>query len=243
MRFLVAVLAAFGLVALPMGGTALAETPPPPEPFANAAPADTDAAPDGDVAMDKDEQTAVNAVNGFWTRHFSQYFHGKTYHSPKVIGAYDSVADGPSCGGQPAQANNAFYCHPGDYLAWDQSLMRSGYQQIGNAWVYLIIAHEWGHAIQDRAGKRRVSQADELQADCFAGAALTGAVHDGGLNYSPNDGQRLGQSLAAAADKTPWTSSKDHGNAQQRIGAYNLGVNGGVPACISKKNFPFGTSS
>ena len=91
--------------------------------------------------------------------------------------------DGPSCGGQPSVPFNAFYCPSQDFLAWDENLMAAGYQQIGDAWVYLIIAHEWGHAIQARLQADQVSVAAELQADCFAGATLFGAADRGLLQF------------------------------------------------------------
>jgi uncharacterized protein len=178
-----------------------------------------------------DERTAVNAVNQFWTRHFSEYF-GRAYHAPKVIGGY-TAGNGPRCGGAPAEDFNAFYCKPSDYLAWDQALMSAGYDKIGNAWVYLIIAHEWGHAIQARVNRSLVSQAGELQADCLGAAALTGAVRDGTLQAEPTDAEQISQTLAAAADKYPWTSNRDHGDAAQRSRAFNLGKSQGVKACLS----------
>ena len=88
-----------------------------------------------------DEQRAVGAVDAFWKENFPKEF-GKEYQSPHVAGPYVGT-DGPTCGGQPSEPNNAYYCRPGDYIAWDENLMRAGYQQVGDAWVYLIIAHEW----------------------------------------------------------------------------------------------------
>jgi predicted metalloprotease len=187
--------------------------------------------PDGGAAMLADERAATYAVNQFWTRHFQRYF-GRPYRAPQVSGGYTSVADAPTCGGAPAQSFNAFYCKSRDFIAWDQHLMSAGYQRIGNAWVYLIIAHEWGHSIQARVSDYLVSQADELQADCLAAAALTGAERDGTLRPDPTDAQQIAQTLAASADKYPWTSSRDHGNAQQRSIAFNLGSTQGVAACM-----------
>jgi len=66
-----------------------------------------------------------------------------------------------------------------------EALMGAGYQKIGRAWVYLIIAHEWGHAIQARLSRRMVSVAAELQADCLAGATLAGAQRDRTLVGGP----------------------------------------------------------
>jgi predicted metalloprotease len=111
--------------------------------------------------------------------------------------------------------------------------MAAGYEKIGDAWVYLIIAHEWGHAIQARLDQSLVSPAAELQADCLAGASLKGAAQDGLIQFEPGDDEEIGKTLSEVADDFPWTSESDHGNAQQRTSAFSQGANGGVAACIS----------
>lgn len=177
------------------------------------------------------ERTAVTAVDGFWQRHFTELFQ-RPYRSPRVAGGYQGRA-GPTCAGRRPASFNAFYCGAQDFLAWDESLMIAGYQRIGDSWVYLIIAHEWGHAIQARVSRYLVSVAIELQADCLAGAALAGAQRDGLIQLRPGVDRELGAALTALADSYPWTNKRDHGNAQQRIGAYNLGVGQGVLACLA----------
>ncbi|WP_406055542.1 neutral zinc metallopeptidase [Kribbella sp. NBC_00889] len=181
------------------------------------------------AAMRVDEESAVKAVDTYWRTHFSEHFDGQ-YKSPRVEGSYVG-ANGPSCGGEPSVPFNAFYCGPGDFLAWDEQLMAAGYSQIGDAWIYLIIAHEWGHAIQARLNRDQVSVQAELQADCLAGAALQGAAKDGLIEIEPGDSEELAQTLAAVADDYPWTNESDHGNAQERTSAFNTGVQGGVQAC------------
>ena len=110
--------------------------------------------------------------------------------------------------------------------------MAAGYEQIGDAWVYLIIAHEWGHAIQARLERDRVSVQAELQADCLAGASLFGAARAGLVTLEPGDTEELAQTLAAVADDYPWTDESDHGNARERTSAFSAGANGGVKACV-----------
>jgi uncharacterized protein len=183
-------------------------------------------------AMKTDEQDAVNAVDSFWRRHFAELF-GQPYRSPRVAGSYVGT-DGPPCGGEPESVPfNAVYCRPGDFVAWDDNLMAAGYSQIGDAWVYLIIAHEWGHAIQARLRDDRVSVAAELQADCLAGAALQGAADEGLITIEPGDSEEIARTLAAVADDYPWTDVSDHGNAEQRTSAFSTGVEGGVTACTT----------
>ena len=85
-----------------------------------------------------------------------------------------------------------------DYVAWDSGLLVDGADQIGDTWVYLVIAHEWGHAIQARLDTGLVAVADELQADCLGAAALFGAVADGTLEFEEGDEQEMICSLNVA---------------------------------------------
>jgi predicted metalloprotease len=180
--------------------------------------------------LDTDERDAVDATNAFWRETLPEDFR-QSYRSPQVPGGYVGE-NGPSCGGQPSVPFNAFYCPSQDFLAWDENLMAAGYQRIGDAWVYLIIAHEWGHAIQARLRADQVSVAAELQADCFAGATLFGAAERGLLQFERGDTQELQETLTAVADDYPWTEQSDHGDAQQRISSFNQGAKGGVRACL-----------
>jgi predicted metalloprotease len=177
-----------------------------------------------------DERTAVQVVNQFWRKWFADQ--GMRYVPPRVEGGYVGTR-GPRCDGQPSAPGNAFYCPAGNFLAWDENLMDAGDTQIGDAWIYLVIAHEWGHAIQAQLPGREVSQAVELQADCLAGAALQGAADEGLVQIEPGDDQEITRALVAVADDFPWTDESSHGNAQQRTVAFRSGVRGGVDACLA----------
>ncbi|MBN0043164.1 neutral zinc metallopeptidase [Streptomyces actuosus] len=172
---------------------------------------------------------AVTVVNDFWQSRWDTYFTG-TYEPPTVFGEYVAgTPDAPTCGGRPAVPNNAFYCPSGDYIAWDAQLMREGYAK-GDSMVYLVIAHEWGHAVQHRV-TGLTAEAPELQADCLAGATLFGSEE---LQFETGDTEELAQTLTDLADRTPWTESEDHGDAEERITAFNNGGSGGVDACLPR---------
>ncbi|MDV7246232.1 MULTISPECIES: neutral zinc metallopeptidase [Rhodococcus] len=179
-----------------------------------------------------DIDTAVSVVNQFWAQHWSELFTGK-YTAPYVVGLYDGgTSNAATCAGEPFVANNAFYCPPPeDFVAWDRGLMAEGYAE-GDAWVYLVVAHEWGHAIQHRLADDLVSIGKELQADCLAGAVLYGAASDGTLLFEEGDQKELAAGLVNLADETPWTDSKDHGDPFQRVDWFDLGRAGGVKACF-----------
>jgi predicted metalloprotease len=197
-----------------------------------AAPQQGSQPPPSEEELIADMDVAVQVINDYWTRHWSEFF-TLTYQPPTVWGMYDSsTGGGPTCGGAPAPKVNAFYCATGeDFLAWDRQLMLQG-GQFGDGWVYLIIAHEWGHAVQFRLNTSVKTQSDELQADCFAGAVLYGAVRDGTLAFEEGDEKEFANALTYLADQTPWTSQADHGSAFQRLEFFAQGKNGGVNACL-----------
>lgn len=180
----------------------------------------------------QDMNTAVQVVNSYWATHWSDFFTG-TYTPPTVAGLYDgSTTGGPTCGGAPPVPDNAFYCATGeDFLAWDANLMAKGFQ-FGDSWVYLVIAHEWAHAIQYRLSEDLQSQSAELQADCLAGAVLYGASRDGTLKFEQGDEKEIATGLAELGDETPWTQEGDHGDAFERIQSFSIGRTGGVQACL-----------
>lgn len=174
---------------------------------------------------------AVYAVNAFWTRHWSNYFTG-SYFPPTVRGLYDAT-HAPICGGRPLETNNAAYCPGGDFVAFGSDLMNKGITD-GNAFDYLVVAHEWGHAIQARLAVSLQAQQRELQADCLAGAELYGAARDHTLTFEQGDEKAIAKSLADSANETPWTSTTNHGDSFQRIENFDLGRTKGVRGCLPR---------
>ena len=108
-----------------------------------------------------------------------------------------------------------------------------------NGYTYVVVAHEWGHAIQERLPEKLKEQYPkqypsgqgmELQADCLAGAMLYGAKRDGTLEFDEYDENAV--AMAVAQTGTPWTDRDTHGDAFQRVEAFNDGRNAGINACF-----------
>ncbi len=205
------------------------------EPTSTESTVDMTIAPTGDVdeaELAEDIEAAVTIADDWWARHWKDYFTG-AYTAPNVVGIYDGYdeANAPTCFGDPLPPGNAFYCPDGDYVAWDRTLLELGYE-IGDAWPYLIITHEWGHAIQADLSMDLQSEQYELQADCLAGAVLYGQAADGNLTFEQGDEKEIVDGLNFIADEVPWGMSGDHGDSFQRIEAFNLGRTAGVPGCL-----------
>ena len=180
-----------------------------------------------------DIDLAQKVVDGYWQTHWTDFFTG-VYEPPVVKGLYDGTDpdNTPACDGEPLEAYNAYYCEDGNYVAWDANLLLEGADQVGDSWVYLVIAHEWGHAVQARLDPGLVAVELELQADCLGGAALFGAIADKTLELEEGDERELISSLNLLADEMAWTMSSDHGDPFQRVQWFTLGRNGGVNACL-----------
>jgi predicted metalloprotease len=186
----------------------------------------------------QDYYGALQVVNQYWTAHWADFFPG-SYVPPKLIsvpdraaGLYDGTVDVVICGGALLGPDNAAYCADGDdWVAYDVNFLgRARYN--GDMFVYMIVAHEWGHAIQYRLSAASQSIAAELQADCFAGAALDGGVNDGTLQLEEGDLQEIETGLTDIADSSPWGMPGDHGSPEERIQNFRIGWDGGPLACL-----------
>jgi predicted metalloprotease len=167
------------------------------------------------------------------------------YETLAAIGPYFvSEGDVPECGG-PIDAEelvgNAFYCSIGDFIAWDEeTLFPQLYNDYGDFAVSLVLAHEWGHAVQARGLVSGQTILKELQADCFAGS-WTAYVDGGSSNYlilSPGDlDEAIGGYLQFR--DTPGTSIDDpgaHGSGFDRVNAFKEGYDVGAERCADYVN-------
>jgi predicted metalloprotease len=211
-----------------------AEPPGSSDPSATTTPSPTETGELYIAELSEDIDTAVDVVDTFWHEHWSDFFPGK-YTSPEVVGLYDgnNPSTAPRCGDDVLEPGNAYYCSANDTVQWDAQLMAEGYAD-GDSWVYLVVAHEWGHAIQHRVPSIEMN-ADELQADCFAGAALFGAAEDGTLVLEDGDLREIASGLSDLSDEVEWADSDSHGDPFERIEYFNEGREDGVEACFAKE--------
>lgn len=159
--------------------------------------------------------------------------------------AYRSDTVIPACGGirYPYRMvqDNAFYCPDEDLVAWDdEGLFPDLADAHGELILAIVLAHEWGHAIQQRVDA--LSWVDTLtseqQADCFAGAWLgqLDAVKDPEL-VALRDSQ-LDAALAGFVEFRDLVGFAgpvlgSHGTAFDRIRALQQGVTEGAAACAT----------
>ncbi|WP_409329826.1 hypothetical protein [Trujillonella humicola] len=149
--------------------------------------------------------------------------------------------DGVGCGAEPAAlADNAFYCQAGrvansDSISWDRAFLGALAEDSGRFLPALVMAHEYGHAIQARVGHPRTSILTETQADCFAGA-WTAWVAAGEAGHTRIREVELDQVLGGYLQLrdpvgTGQFEEQAHGSFFDRVSAFQEGFDAGAEAC------------
>ena len=221
-----------GVVLVILAGCGLA-----PAPENEAAPTTRAAAPPGDVVT-----KSLKDVERFWGQKFPGLAGGKAFQA--VRGGYHPYTERkppPDCGGeQGVYQPNAFYCPSGDFIAWDaQSLIPQLQKAYGPLLVGVVMAHEYGHAIQTRLGDtRQPTVVLEQQADCYAGAWLADALAGRSSAFKNVSAKQLDNTVAGLLmlrdqPGTAALAEGAHGNAFDRIRALQEGVQQGVKKCAS----------
>ena len=191
----------------------------------------------------------VNSTQEFWDGVFQRS--GEQYQYVDTVFFTDQVQT--ACGGATSQVG-PFYC-PGDQLVYidlgffDELQSRFGAGEAPFAQAY-VIAHEYGHHVQnqlgilesiggDRQGPESRAVRAELQADCYAGVWAANAVETGLIEQLTQDDINAGLDAASAigddriqeqtqgqVNPESWT----HGSSEQRRRWFSRGYEEGRPA-------------
>lgn len=206
---------------------------------------------DGGTPFDQLVKNAIADVQAFWRQSYPAVSGGQPYQD--LSGGVYSVNGSDltpatrrnAClAQQPDGAeNNAFYCQLDDSVVYDrntQHLIAQLGQKYGPFIVVAVIAHEWGHAIQQRLGVFGGSQqpptiATETQADCAAGAFI-GAAQRGQAPHFPITQPEVERTLLGylqVRDPPPVSASQiSHGNGFDRLTAMAEGIRSGAEHCF-----------
>ncbi|WP_433057778.1 neutral zinc metallopeptidase [Dactylosporangium sp. CS-033363] len=163
------------------------------------------------------------------------------YWGAKIVGFHPIskiipyVVDGQiSCGTQPIPAQNAAYCPIGDFIAYDRNWSEQVYNDMGDAFVFYLLGHEYGHGIQQRLGiQYQFTIYQELQADCFSGAMIGDSIKTGDLTLDTGDVEELKAGLVSVGDPPdePWFQEGAHGSPEQRESSFFGGYDNSLDAC------------
>jgi predicted metalloprotease len=180
---------------------------------------------------------AIADLQKYWSDEFPKLYDGKQYQPVK--GGFFAVlpvsGDLPPCAEDAsAISGNAFYCASKDVVAWDaEGLLPSLKEKFGDFIIPVVLAHEWGHAIQARSNFYAKTVTKETQADCFAGAWVKHAQADKVFDVSSSDLDAAAAGLLDLRD-VPGQTADDpsaHGSGFDRVGSFQNGYDNGPQAC------------
>ena len=223
---------------------------PAPVDVTDVAAADLPVAGAVDDPVDRVARDSLADLTIFWTQQFPAVF-GRAF--TPLAGGFSSVDPDDAdparypggrigCGELPtAVEGNAFYCPPGDgvvdgdSIQYDRSFLAGLATDHGPFIPALVMAHEFGHAVQARVGYPGTSIAVETQADCFAGA-WTRWVAAGSAQHSTIRAPELDEVLRGyllLRDPVGTSRSVDaaHGSYFDRVSAFQQGFDGGAAGC------------
>ena len=209
----------------------------------------------GDVACETElEQVvcgAVDDVSVYWEEQFPVSFQG-AFPGTDTVFFSGSVQTG-GCGGASAQSG-PFYC-PADQLVYFDldflEQLQADFGATGDLAAQYIVAHEYGHHVQNVTGISELTNAAqqqnpdvanefsvalELQADCFAGAWASSVAERGLFDREGEIEEALGAAEAVGDDRILESAGQDvnpesftHGTSEQRRTWFATGFESGDP--------------
>ncbi len=189
---------------------------------------------------------AFSDIEAFWQEQFPAVYGGA--FTPLAGGIYAAYPERtepiPGCGTPQTVydevAGNAFYCLDGDFMAYDDTeLLPQLVEQLGQSAVAVVLAHEFGHAVQFRADEfGQPTILKEQQADCFAGAWSAHVARGESDVIAFNDDDISGGLVAMIQVRDPiefggTIDADSHGTGFDRVGAFQDGFIGGAERCTT----------
>ncbi|RDH74149.1 peptidase [Mycolicibacterium moriokaense] len=199
-----------------------------------------------DGPIDREALLAVEDIEDFWSQHYSDSFAGAFKPVSRLV-SVDPRSSNTVCGEDASAFDfNALYCAPDDLIAWDRiDLMPVAKEFFGDMTINGLLAHEYGHALQWRAGlvgeQRSSILVREQQADCLAGVYMRWVAEGHSPRYSINTSHALDQVMAGAiAGRDPISTfdalsldPPSHGTALDRVSAFQTGFDVGADGCAA----------
>jgi predicted metalloprotease len=197
----------------------------------------------GDI--DELARHAVSDVEEYWQGVYSETFDDEFTPVEALISWDANGFDGEFCGTDTYGLVNAAFCYDDETIGWDRGELLPALRDAnGDMGVTMVLAHEYGHAVQRKAGLTKKSTptlVSEQQADCFAGAYMRWVAEGNSPRFTLNTGEGLNGVLAAViafrdpvlSEGDPEVGVDEHGSAFERLSAFQFGFTDGPSACAS----------
>ena len=186
------------------------------------------------------QRAAYLRIDTFWAETFAAV--GLGYDPPGDVVAVESEPYETGCGTERNIDQAAiYYCTRDDTIYYSPQFRSIVIDATGTYGWYNIVAHEWGHHIQDLLGidASRNPELDggyyviemELMADCLAGVYAQDATARGTIGEDEVDDA---EAITEASGDFPDTTFDDdaaHGTGEQRVQAFLTGYDDGLIGC------------
>jgi predicted metalloprotease len=197
-------------------------------------------------SMQRFLDTLSDCLDEAWQRQFTKA--GVTgFTAPQRV--FWSMPGSSPCGSYPAPGASAFYCPVNDtmYVGLSNVVDTAAGEPVSHYAVYArVIAHEYGHHVQEDAGileyghelmasgvgsaRAEASRRIELQAQCFAGAFLSAERHT--LPMTREQYREMIADNRARGDDAAPPDTRDHGTGRHYAGWVIRGYReGALSAC------------
>ncbi len=179
-------------------------------------------------------------LDTFWAQVFADW--GLDYRSPVDMVGVRVAGTQTGCGSiENVDEVFAHYCNIDETIYFNPEMRDLIIDRIGDAAWEMVIAHEWGHHVQNIAGGYVTKSPElfggsysieyELQADCLSGVFIQDATTRGYFDSRSIREIDEMTNLGGDATGTSWDDVDAHGTADQRRESFHTGFDDGLRGC------------
>lgn len=193
----------------------------------------------------EDEQAvmSVSDIEEFWAGAYGDPLKGKFKPVNELISWDSDGLNSEFCTDDTFGVVNAAFCPIDNTIGWDRGqLLPQLRNSFGDMAITMVLAHEYGHAVQRQANltnKSTPTLVSEQQADCFAGVYMRWVAEGNSKRFTLSTGDGLNTLLAAMisfrdpllTEDDPDMAAHEHGSAFERVSAFQFGFTDGISAC------------
>ena len=187
---------------------------------------------------------SVSDLEEFWKFAYPDFFDGELKPVNELFSWDAEDYDGIFCGESTEGLVNAGFCEEDNTIGWDRTVLMPALRKAnGDMAITMVLAHEYGHAIQEQVPMNPPgvpTLVAEQQADCLSGVYLRWVAEGKSPRFTLSTGEGLNNLLAAMIsfrdpllDQDYYGMGDEHGTAFERISAFQFGFTDGAAACAA----------